>query len=175
MRWLLVAILAYACLVVQTAAFRPGSLAVEFDGHWARPDLVLLLGLFFALAYEPKEVFVLAWALGMASDVVNVNGRLGILALAFCLVLFLVSHVAASIPRTRLLAQFFLSLAVVFVVHTVWYIATRLLAGSSPLVLQSMEEGLLNALYSAVLAPYLFWAMNLLRTPLATATEFPRE
>ena len=51
MRWLLLAILAYILLVVQVTLFVPGVLAVTVHGHWVRPDLVLLVGVFVALYF----------------------------------------------------------------------------------------------------------------------------
>ena len=125
MRWFLVAILGYASLVLQTAAFRPGALAIPIDGYWTRPDLALLLGLFIALYFEPYEVFVAAWCLGLASDVVSVSGRLGLQALVFSLVCLAVSHVRTAFMRTRVLTHFLLSLAVVAAAHLAWYLAAQ--------------------------------------------------
>ncbi|MCX5671915.1 MAG: rod shape-determining protein MreD [Planctomycetota bacterium] len=171
MRWLLVAILAYACLVLQTAAFRPGGLAVPVDGHWARPDLVLLLGLFLALYLEPYEVFVVGWCLGLASDVVSVSGRLGVQALLVSLVLTGLSHGRGAFRRTRVLTQFLLAFGVVAATHLLWYLATRYLEDASPAIGRSIEQALLDALYAAVLAPYLFWVLERLRRALGVADE----
>ena len=93
MRWFLVAIVAYLCLVVQTAAFRVGDLAVPVGGHWARPDLLLVVGLFLAMFYRPGQVFVAAWFLGLAADMAAGAGRLGLLALEYSILLALVSFV----------------------------------------------------------------------------------
>jgi len=166
MRWLLLAILAYACLVLQAWAFSPGGLAAQVHGHWTAPDLALLFGLFIALYFEPPVVFVTGWCLGMASDILPVSGKIGVLALLFCLLLYGVSLLRAVIPRGRVWVQFGLALGIVLVVHGVWYVATRLLEGSDPMVLRSAEEALLDAGYSAVLAPYLFWLLGWLRAPL---------
>ena len=174
MRWFLVAILAYACLLVQTALFRPGALALELDDHWARPDLVLTLGLFLALYLRPTEAFVLAWCLGLASDLVSVAGRVGLLALLFCLSLLPASHLRRAVPRDRLLAQFLAALATVFVVHWLWYVAARGLAGSSLALGRSAEEAVFDALYSAALAPYLFILLRWLRSPLRLKAETER-
>jgi rod shape-determining protein MreD len=170
-RWFVIAILSYACLVIQTAAFHPGGLAIPVDGHSARPDLLLIIGLFLALFYRPAEVFVAGWCLGLASDLVSVNGRLGLQALEFSILLALVSSFQTSLPRTRILMQCVACLALVLVVHGVWYAATRLAAGSSMLVLRSMEEGFLDAAYSGALAPYLFWLLLRLRSPLGISAE----
>ncbi len=166
MRWLFVAILAYTCLIIETAAFRPGGLAVQVDGHWVRPDMMLLVGMFLAFFFEPRHVFVAGWGLGLASDIVSVAGRLGLKALLFCLALYLVTYARTVISRTRPLTQFLVCLVVVFAVHLVWYVTTLLVSGAGLSPVRSAEASALDALYSAVLAPYLFWLMLLLRSPL---------
>jgi len=174
MRWLLVAIQAYACLVVETSAFRPGVLAVQVDEHWVRPDLMLVLGMFLAFYFEPGHVFIAGWLLGLASDIVSVAGRLGLKAILFCLALYLVSHMRTNITRTRPLTQFFACLVLVFAVHLVWYVTTLLVSGAGLWLLRSAEASALDALYSAVLAPYLFWLLMLIRAPLGVVTSEAR-
>jgi rod shape-determining protein MreD len=169
MRWLVVTILAYGCLVLETAAFRPGGLAVQIDQHWARPDLVLVAGLFLAFYFEPAEVFAAGWCMGLASDLANVAGRLGLKALLFCLVLAAISAIRSEIPRTRIWAQCAMALALVFAVHLAWYIITRLAMGAGLWLVRSGEEAILDGLYSAVLAPYLFWFFTAFRGPLRIA------
>jgi cell shape-determining protein MreD len=170
-RWFLIAIVAYLCLVIQTAAFRVGALALPVDGHWARPDLLLAVGLFLALFYRPGEVFVAAWCLGFAADMVGGAGRLGLLALEYSALLALVSAFRESLPRGRVLGQFGLALAAAMVVRFVWYMATPVLAGTWPSPLSAIGGAALDAGYTAVLAPYLFWLLALLRAPLGIAAQ----
>ena len=171
MRWLLVAIIAYVLVVIETAVFLPGGLAVEVDAHPVRPDLLLALGLFLAFFFPPREVFVAGWFLGLASDLVSVAGRLGLKALLFCLVLYLVSHLRGNLPRQRAIVQFAVALVTVFAVRWVWHLATALVGGAWPPVLRSAEISFLDALYTAVLAPYLFWILLLLRSPLGLSAS----
>jgi len=170
-RWILVAILGYACLALQTSAFRPGGLAVPVAGHWAQPDLALLLGLFLALYLEPFEVFVVSWCLGLASDVVPASGPLGIKALLMPLGLTALAYVRDAFSRTRVLTQFLLALGVVAVTHLAWYLATRYFEEAPLAIGRSIEQALLDALYAAVLAPYLFWVLERLRGPLGLGGE----
>lgn len=165
MRWFLVAIIAYV-LVLLKNVFAPGGLAVMVDGHPAQPDLLLALGLFLAIYFPPREVFVAGWFLGLVSDLVSVAGRLGLKALLFCLVLYLVSHLRGNLPRQRALVQFAAALLTVFVVHMAWHLATAVVGGAWPPVLGSAEAALLDALYTAFLAPYLVWILLLMRSPL---------
>ena len=81
MRWILLGIVGYVSLVIQAAVFRPGGLAVPIDGHWTRPDLVLIVALFIALYFQPRDVFIATWCLGLGADLVSVSGRLGVQAL----------------------------------------------------------------------------------------------
>jgi rod shape-determining protein MreD len=141
------------------------------DRHSSQPDLLLALGLFLAFFFPPREVFVAGWFLGLASDLVSVAGRLGLKALLFCLVLYLVSHLRGNLPRQRALAQFAAALVTVFAVHGVWHLATAALGGAWPPVLRSAEISFLDALYTAVLAPYLFWILLLLRSPLGLSAS----
>ena len=168
MRWVVVAILAYACLVVQTAVFRPGLLGLEIRGHEATPDLVLVFGLFIALSFEPYEVFLAGWCLGLGADLIATypDHRLGLGALLFAVVLYLTSYLQGSLFRGRVVVQFLLSLLVVFVVHWVWGLAARLGAGAALEVGRTAAGAALDGVYSAVLAPYLFWLFFRFKGPL---------
>jgi rod shape-determining protein MreD len=165
-RWVVVAILAYGCLVIEAAVFRPGGLGLEIQKHAVRPDLVLVLGIFLALSLEPYEVFIVGWCLGMASDLVSPYERLGIGAILFSLALYLASYLQGSLFRTRVLTQFLATLAVVFVVHWVWDLAARFAPGAALYAGAAAAGAAFDAIYSAILAPYLFWLFFRLRGPL---------
>jgi len=166
MRWVVVAILAYACIVLEATLFRPGLLAIRIGGLWIRPDLLLILGLFLALHLEPHEVFVVGWCFGLASDLVSVAGRLGLGALVFGLVLYLIGLLRKGFFGTRVLAQFLLCLGAVFLVHWAWFLAAAGLNAAPLRAMQVAEQAALEALYSAFLAPYLFWLFSTLQGPL---------
>jgi rod shape-determining protein MreD len=172
-RWVVIAIVAYVCIVLEALFFRAGLLAIRIDGQWIRPDLLLILGLFLALHLESHEVFVVGWCFGLASDLVSVAGRLGVGALLFCLVLYLISLLRKGVFGTRVLAQFLLCLGAVFLVHGVWYVATRYFEAAPLRIGPSAEQAGLEALYSAFLAPYLFWLFAMLRGPLRLPVGAP--
>jgi len=172
-RWVVIAILAYAGIVLEALFFRPGLLAIRIDGQWIRPDLLLILGLFLALHLESHEVFVVGWCFGLASDLVSVAGRLGLGALLFCLVLYLISLLRKGFFGTRVLAQFLLCLGAVFLVHWAWFLAAAGLNAAPLRTWQVAEQAALDALYSAFLAPYLFWLFALLRGPLRLPVGAP--
>jgi rod shape-determining protein MreD len=172
-RWVVVAILAYVCIVIEQSLFRPGLLAIEIGGSSVRPDLLLILGLFLALHLESHEVFVVGWCFGLASDLVSVTGRLGVGALGFCLALYLISLLRKGFFGTRVLAQFLLCLGAVFIVHWAWFLATAGLNAAPLQTWQVAEQAALEALYSAFLAPYLFWLFARLQGPLRLPVGAP--
>jgi len=172
-RWVVVAILAYVCIVIEQSLFRPGLLAIGIGGFSVRPDLLLVLGVFLALHLESYESFVVGWCFGLASDLVSVTGRLGVGALLFGLVLYLIGFLRKGVFGVRVLAQFLLCLGAVFLVHWVWYIATRYFEAAPLWIGSSAEQAALEAFYSAFLAPYLFWLFAMLRGPLRLPVGAP--
>jgi cell shape-determining protein MreD len=170
-RWFLVIIVAYVCLVAQTTVFRVGALALPVGGHWVRPDLLLVVGLFLALFYRPGEVFVAGWILGLVADVAGGTGRLGLLAIEFGMLLALVSAFRDSLPRTRVLGQFALALVVALVVRLAWHLAMPVLSGGWPALGYAVAGAALDAVYTAILAPYLFWFMAMFRAPLGLSAQ----
>lgn len=171
MRWFLFSILAYACLVVQTTFFRPGLLALEIGGHWFKPDLLVILGVFLAMHFKPAEVFVAGWCLGLVWDLTGVVGRIGTGAILFSVVLVGANYARPSLGRPRVMLDLGLALAVVFVVHMGWYQATGWLEGTPIGLVRSVEASALDGVYTAVLAPYAMWVLGRFRGPLQLAIE----
>ena len=171
MRWILVGILGYVSLVIQTAVFRPGGLAIPIHGHWTRPDLVLVVAVFIALYFQRHEVFIATWCLGLGADLVNVSGRLGVLALLYCALLTVLSAVRSGLNRTWVLTQSVLTFTAVLVIHFGWYMATRYFSGAEAAILRSVEESALDAALTAILAPYIFWLLLRFRGPLGIVVE----
>lgn len=166
MRWALIAILAYLAMVVETIVFRSGPLAFHVEGQLIRPDLLLILGVFAALAFEPFEVLVMGWGLGLMADLGARSGWMGVRPLMFAVLLFAGSYLQGAIFRTRVVTQFALTFIAVFTIH--W--AGSLLGNyhtDLPLAVGSAAElAIFDAIYTAVLAPYVFWLLFLLREPL---------
>jgi rod shape-determining protein MreD len=170
-RWLLLAILAYVFLVVQMTLFIPGLLAVPVHGHWVRPDLVLLVGVFVALYFETRQTLVAASCFGLAADLAAVTGRLGLYALLFAAILTGLSLVRGVLNRRWIMTQSVVAFAAVLVVHGAGYVAVRYLGGGPVAPLRSLEEAALDAVYSGVLAPYVIWGLLRLRGPLGVTVE----
>lgn len=171
MRWFLLAILAYATVVLQATLFVPGGLALSIHEHWTRPDLVLIVGVFVALYYRPVQTYPVAWCLGLGTDLVAVTGRLGLQALLFCGVLTGLSFARRALNRGWVLTQSVVTFAAVLVVHAAWYASARYLGGVPPDPLRSLEQAALDAAYSGILAPYVIWLLLRLRGPLGVLLE----
>ena len=171
MRWLLLAILAYVFLVAQVTLFVPGALAVPVHRHWVRPDLLLVVGVFVALYFEPRQTLVAACGFGLAADLASVTGRLGTGALFFTAVLVGLSLVRGVLNRRWILNQSVVAFGVVLLVHGAGYAAGRYLGGGPVAPLRSLEEAALDAVYSGVLAPYVIWGLLRLRGPLGVTVE----
>jgi len=170
-RWFLLGILAYALLVAQVTLFVPGALAVPVHGHWTRPDLVLVMGVFVALYYKPQPTLVAAWCMGLGADLTSVTGRLGLGALLFAGVLTGLCLVRGILNRGWVLTQSAVTFAAVLVVHSAWYAMARYLGGADPAPLRSLEEAALDAVYAGILAPYVIWLLLRLRGPLGVLLE----
>jgi len=170
-RWLLLGILAYIVLVMQTTLFVPGALAVRVHGHWARPDLMLVVGMFVALYFEPKHALAAGCLMGLGCDLAAVGGRLGLMALLFAAALTALASVRSVLNRGWVLTQSACALGLVLAVHGAWYMAVRHLGGADPAPLRSLEEALLDGVYTGILAPYLVWALLRLRGPLEVTLE----
>jgi len=159
MRWYLVVIFSYVLAVIQTALFTPNLLGLNAFGEPVQPDLLLLMAVFVALWADPPVVFIAGWCLGLVSDVtMNIGeGPLGVTALLFGLTAWLVSLVRGLLIPTRILTQVLLVLAAVFVVRMPQQIMLFWLTGTHFDGLRALQRGCGDALYSAVLAPYLMW------------------
>ena len=160
MRWYVVIIFAYLLAVMQTALFTPQLLGLSAFGNAIRPDLLLLLALFVALRADAGAVFIAAWCLGLVEDLSPGHGPLGVTALLFALVASLVCLVRPMLMSTRILTQALMALAAVFVVRLPQQVLLSWLGGSPLAALAAVQRSVGDALYSAVLAPYVFWLLT---------------
>lgn len=165
MRWTVFVIIAFVCVILQTTLLR----TVEITGFQGRPvllDLLLILGLFIALNCRPFETVITAWFLGFATDLYSAAGQLGLAAILFAVVLGAISYVRGEILKNRILTQFLIALAVVFLVHLGRYMVLYWMGESSAAFWLAARMSFLDGVYAAILAPYVFWMLGRLRTPL---------
>jgi rod shape-determining protein MreD len=160
MRWPVLVILAYVLMVVQTTLFDRSLLALHLGDVWIKPDLLLLLALFVALVAEPAEVFMAAWSLGLAEDLVLQQGPLGVGALLFGLAAYLAALARGLLPVGRILSQVLLALGFVFAVRVAQVGVLSWLTDSQAGLGYVLGRSVGDAAYSAPLAPYVFWLLK---------------
>lgn len=160
MRWTLVVIFAYLLAVLQTTLFAPNLLGLNAFGTSIRPDLLLLLALFLALRVPPGTAFVTGWALGFVEDLGLGQGPLGVTAVVFALMMALLSMAQQVLAPARLVVQVVLALAVTVTVRVPQQLILWWLTHSEGDFLLALQRGLGDGLYTAILAPYLFWLLS---------------
>lgn len=168
MRWVPLAILAYAVLLAQTTV---GELIrIELPGLGVlRPDLLAMLALFVTLhARSGTDAAIAAWALGFAADLA-VGGAtgggtvVGVMALSYAVASGLVYRSREAFFGDRPATQILLGLWFVGVAHGLWVTLQCLLA--YPAVGWGQYADLLaQALgvvgYTALLTPIGLWLLK---------------
>ena len=155
MHWLSFLIIAYLCTVIQSTLLYKLEL---FNVH-ARPDLLLLAALFFILWWNRGEALIAAWILGFCRDLISAV-PLGVSALAFALVAMAVMAARRVIFRDNPLVQVALAFFFAFLVE--WLVVQHgnhsgWLGGKD--FPQQTRLVFYDAVYSALLAPYLLWLL----------------
>lgn len=113
MRWLTLVILGSLTVVVQTTVMP------RFDVWGIRPDLVLVLVVFFAMHARMPDAAVGAWVLGMMADLMSIE-RPGLMAMSYMLVSIMVAASREYFFRYRSLTQIIVTWGACFVVQAVW-------------------------------------------------------
>lgn len=156
MRWYLVLIFGYVFAVLQTSLFVPDLLAVRL----ARPDLLLLLAIFIALSAAPHQVFFAAWGLGLVADLIGMHeGPLGLTALLFAFPAYGLSLARSHLVTDRILVQVLLAAGLTFAVRTAQVVLHTWLTSGVPSWSYAFERAFGDAIYTALLAPYLLWLL----------------
>ena len=155
MHWLTFSIVAYLCTVIQSALLYKLEL---FSVH-ARPDLLLLAALFFILWWDGGEALIAVWILGFCRDLISAV-PLGVSALVFSGVAMAVMAARRIIFRDNPLVQVALAFFFAFLVE--WLVVQHgnllgWLGGKD--FSQLTRLAFYNAVYSALLAPYLLWLL----------------
>ncbi len=129
----------------------------------ARPDLLLVYVLFFALYGRRLHAVLGAWGLGAVADLMTVE-RPGLLSLTYFAAAFLVTLVRDALFRYESVTQFAIVLLTGLVVQSGW-LAYRVAVypAFAPTWGAAALSALAAAAYTALLAPVLYRAM--LRAP----------
>ena len=148
MHWLRFAVLLILAMILQAELVS----AIAVSDLDIKPDLMVILLVFFGLRGEPKQAIIASFAIGFASDIIGAGMGPGTISFG------LLGSVLAYVRRSLSIKSMPLQAAVIFVAAC----ATTLLANLLSL-LQSQPPprdtiGVLaaTAFYSAIVGPFLF-------------------
>ena len=146
-RFLVLLLILVAAVVIQTTLADLASVGP------ARPDVVIALAVYLALAFELREVFIPIWAMGIMRDVFSA-APVGMHGLIFLGLGLLVSHIRHYVPRDNPIVMMFVAAVAVVLCETV---AVGVLAMKYGAHVQSsvLVNTLLNAAYTAVVSAVL--------------------
>lgn len=155
--------LAVIVLSVLTALLLQGTVFARMSFLQAKPDLVLVVVVCFALADGPAAGMGAGFGAGLLSDLLGTH-TLGLLALVLCVVGYAAGVIRSYFDR---LATFTPMLVVggLTAVAVLMYAGLSALLGESRVALDPLARSLLlTSLYDVVLTPFVFAAVTALRS-----------
>jgi rod shape-determining protein MreD len=160
MRWLRFAVLVLVATILQT------SLVGVIGLRGVKPDLLLILLVFFAISIDPRDAIVASFAIGFAADLSNpIRGLMGPQIVSFGVFGTLLSDLHSIISIQRMAYQ----AVTIFVVGALTALLSYLLTffRAEPAAAHLAIQLLWQPLYSAILGPFLFfpagWWMRITR------------
>jgi rod shape-determining protein MreD len=155
MRWFRFAVLILAATVLQTGLM--GILAVT--GADVKPDLLLILLVFFAVRCSPTDAVVTSFTIGFAADLISpVMGLMGPRIISYGLVGTLLSDLHSIISTRRAVYQAITIFLVGLATAGLTYLLTLLRSETTPANLYVNLLG--QPLYSALVGPLLSWPVS---------------
>jgi rod shape-determining protein MreD len=160
MRWFRFAVLVLVATILQTSLIGMISL------RGVKPDLLLILLVFFAISIDPRDAIVASFAIGFAADLSNpVRGLMGPQIISFGVFGTLLSDVHSIISIQRMAHQAVTILVAGALTALLSYLLTFFKA--EPVAAHFAAQLLWQPLYSAILGPFLFfptaWWMRITR------------
>jgi len=118
----------------------------------ARPDLVLVVVVFFGMHAKWRDALLAAWLCGALADLMTIE-RFGLLSLSYAMAALVVASVREFLFRYNAFSQFALTAATASVVGLVWLVYERIMFHpSSPFAGDAFVMVLLAPLYTGALA-----------------------
>lgn len=161
MRWIAFAILLYIVTALQT------TMAPFIEVHAIRPDLMVILAVYYALLAPPRDALLACWFVGLAYDLTGLSfanhSNLGVHSFALGLIALFIVRLRELAFResalTQLLLTFFakLTLAVGVGMHMLYVLDRWDRFG------EVLTVAIWASAYTAVLAPYGHWVLLRLR------------
>ena len=156
MRWFRFAVLVLVASLLQTGLV--GALAILRADF--KPDLLLILLVFFALRSNSTDAIIASFAIGFAADLSNpIAGRLmGPRIISFGLFGTVLSDLSGTLSPRRVIYQIVTIFLMGCLSAGLSYLLTFLRTGAAP---ASLATGCFwQPLYSALLGPFLFWPIG---------------
>jgi len=160
MRWFRFAVLVLVATILQTSLIG----MISFQGF--KPDLLLILLVFFATSIDPRDAIVASFAIGFAADLSNpIRGLMGPQIISFGVFGTLLSDVHSIVSIQRMAHQ----AVTIFVVSALTALLSYLLTffKAEPAAAHFAAQLVWQPLYSAILGPFLFfpiaWWMRISR------------
>lgn len=150
MRWLRFAVLVLVATILQT------SLVGIISFRDIKPDLLVILLVFFAISIDPRDAIVASFAIGFAADLSNpVRDLMGPQIISFGVFGTLLSDVHSVISIQRMMHQ----AVAIFVIGSLTALVSYLLTffRAEPAAAHFAAQLLWQPLYSAVIGPLLFF------------------
>lgn len=167
MRWIPFVILLYIGAVMQT------TIAPMIEIHDIRPDLLIILAVYYAL-YAPRYDALLAcWCTGFLIDLTSISyathSNVGVhavgLGVAGILIVGLRDYTIQDSPLTQMLYCLATKLFVasIMILHMIYVLDTEGVA------IRFLAVGCWEAVYTGLMAPYAFWMLRRMRDSLGLA------
>lgn len=161
MRWIPFVILLYLGAVVQS------TIAPLIEIKTIRPDLLIILAVYYALLAPRYDAMLACWCIGFLIDLTSIgyasHSNVGVhavgLGTAGILIVGLRDYTIQDSPFTQMLYCFAAKLFVagIMILHMVYIVDIQDVA------FRFLNVGLWEAVYTGLLAPYLFWSLRKLR------------
>lgn len=162
MRWVYFGILVYVAVVLQAAA-------VPFISvNSIRPDLLVMIGVYYALSARTYDALLACWCIGLAVDLTSLSyqnaGNVGLHAFAMGLIALTIIGIRGFTFRDSPLTQLLCAFAAKFVLDFLVGLHMMYVTDNWELVGRLSTIGLYAAIYTAVLTPYAHWCLRQVRT-----------
>ncbi|HPF38240.1 MAG TPA: rod shape-determining protein MreD [Phycisphaerae bacterium] len=164
MRWIPFIILLYVGAVVQT------TIAPVVEIRTIRPDLLMILAVYYALHAQRYDALLACWCVGFLIDLTSIgyasHSNVGIhavaMGLAGILIVGLRDYTIQDSPFTQMIYCFLMKLFVtsVMVLHMAYILDVE------GVTFRFLAIGFWEAVYTGLLAPYAFWALRRMRAAL---------
>ncbi|MCB9857805.1 MAG: rod shape-determining protein MreD [Phycisphaerales bacterium] len=161
MRWIPFLILLYFGAVVQT------TIAPVIEIHSIRPDLLIILAVYYALHAQRYDALLACWCTGFLIDLTSIgyasHSNVGVhavgLGVAGVLIVGMRDYTIQDSPFTQMIYCFATRLFVtcIMILHLTYVLDVE---GAA---IRFLIIGVWEAVYTGLLAPYAFWALRRMR------------